>query len=211
MSLVPFQADGKIIGITGSIGAGKGLVTSYLSHQGYAVIDFDQVSKEIRALPNVRKELIKVFGTDDSKAIRKLVGMYPDRAVVLSKLVAVPALMEAMKRTNQFFKDGHKAVFWEAALLIETKTFKTMHGIILVSAEQDTRIARVKERDQVGEEYIKPMIKQQYSETEKVNLLKSEGPSHIILENNGTKEEFQTKLSVLEPWISSLLPKPVDN
>lgn len=207
MSLVPFQADGKIIGITGSIGAGKGLVTSYLSQKGYAVIDFDLVAKEIRSQPKVRKELIKLFGTDDNKAIRRMIGQNPAKSQALSHLVAVPALMEAMKRTNQYFKDGHKAVFWEAALLIETKTFKTMHGIILVSADQDTRIERVKERDKVGPEYITPMIKQQLSEDEKKNLVKTQGPANIILENNGTKEEFLLQLETLEPWISSLIPK----
>ena len=210
MSLVPFQADGKIIGITGSIGAGKGLVTEYLKDKGYAVINFDEVAKEIRALPKVRKELIKAFGTEDNKAIRKIIGANQHKAQILSQLVAVPSLMEAMKRTNQFFKEGHQAVFWEAALLIETKTFKTMHGIILVTAEEATRMERVKARDQVDEEYVRPIMKQQYSETEKINLLKTQGPIHIILENNGSKEAFTLQMATLEPWINSIIPsKPV--
>lgn len=211
MSLVPFQADGKIIGITGSIGAGKSLVTEYLKEKGYAVIDFDAVAKEIRAIPKVRKELIEIYGTDDNKMIRLLIGKRPEKSQALSQLVAVPALMEAMKRTNRFFKDGHKAVFWEAALLIETKTFKTMHGIILVSASEEARIERVKSRDNVGPEYITPMIKQQYSEDEKKNLVNTQGPSHVVLENNGTKEEFKMQLASLEPWIQTVIapPKPV--
>src|SRR5690606_39186979 len=126
-----------------SIGAGKSIVSKYPADKGYAVIDFDQVAKEIRANPKVQKELIKAFGTADNKQIRRLIGVNPQKAQILSQLVAVPALMEAMKRTNQFFKDGHKAVFWEAALLVETKTFKTMHGIILVSSDEEKRIERV--------------------------------------------------------------------
>lgn len=205
MSLVPFQAGGKIIGITGSIGAGKSIVSKYLADKGYAVIDFDQVAKEIRANPKVQKELIKAFGTADNKQIRRLIGVNPQKAQILSQLVAVPSLMEAMKRTNQFFKDGHKAVFWEAALLVETKTFKTMHGIILVSSDEEKRIERVKSRDGVDEEYIKPMIKQQYKDEEKKELVRTQGPSHLMLDNNGSVTEFEIQLATLEPWITSLI------
>lgn len=200
----PFKAQGSIIGITGSIGAGKGLVTNYLRGKNFEVINFDDVSKEIREKPEVQAKLLKEFGTTDPREIRKKLGTDGKKHMVLSQLVAMPALMETFKRTNELFKHGTPVVFWEAALLVETGTFAGLSGVILVTADETTRLERVKVRDQVDESYIKPLLEQQMSDADKIKKI-SIHPKHIILENNNSLAEFNAQLFTLDTWISQFV------
>lgn len=196
----PFKSLGPIIGITGSIGAGKSVVSSFLTEHGYHVINFDEVAKDIREIPEVKSQLIKEFGTSDAKELRKVIGGDLKQSYRLSQLVALPALQETFKRTNELFQNGAKMVFWEAALLIDTGTFASLSGVILVLAGEKTRTDRVVLRDQVDIGYIKPILDQQMPDVEKIKKLKLH-PHHLILENNGTLSEFQMKLLALEPWL----------
>lgn len=196
----PFQAQGAVIGITGSIGAGKSLVSEFLTKNNYQVINFDDMSKEIREKPEVKKQLIREFGTDDPKAIRQQIGGNTHKSMKLSQLVAVPALLETFKRTNELFKQGVPMVFWEAALLVETGTFASMTGIILVTADEQARIERVKLRDHVDETYIKPLLSQQMSDEDKIKKIQLH-PKHLILTNDQSVNDFQVQLLNLEPWL----------
>lgn len=200
MFKMPFKAAGPIIGITGSIGSGKTEVSNYLNSLNYSVINFDEVSREIREQPEVKAKLLKEFKTTDPKEIRKLIGNNFMKSMVLSRLVAIPALMETFKRTNDLFKQGAPLVFWEAALLIETKTAQSLPGIILVTADESSRITRVIQRDQVDEASVKSLISQQLPDSEKIKLIKSH-PHHLVLENNGSLADFQLKLLQIEPWL----------
>lgn len=199
-----FKSQGPIIGITGSIGAGKTVVSSILKNKGFAVINFDEVAKDIREKPEVAAQLISEFGTSDAKELRKVLGGNLEKSYKLSQIVAIPALQETFRRTNELFAQGAKVVFWEAALLIDTGTYASLSGVILVLAGEKTRTDRVIARDQVDLGYIKPILDQQMSDVEKIKKLKLH-PRHLILENNGTLSEFEMKCLSLEPWIDLLL------
>lgn len=202
----PFKSLGPIIGITGSIGAGKTVVTSFLRENGYQVINFDEVAKEIRERPEVKAQLIQEFGTNDAKELRKVLGGDLEKSYRLSQIVALPALQETFTRTNELFKSGAKVVFWEAALLMETGTYAGLTGMILVLAHEGTRTSRVVARDQMDESYITPILKQQMPDVEKIKKIKLH-PNHLVLENNGTLAEFQMKLLGLESWIEKFKPQ----
>ena len=66
----------------------------------------------------------------------------------------------------------------EAALLVETGSYKALDKLIVVTAPLANRISRVTERDQTNEAEIKARISNQLPESEKVKL------ADFVVKNN---------------------------
>ncbi len=160
------------VGITGGIGAGKTLVTNLFKLLHVPVYDADSRAK--RLMNNLlQKPITSLFGSDSySKGVlnRNFIASQifnnSDKLNALNAIVhpAVAIDFEDWKRQHN---DGY--VLKEAALLIESGSYKQLDKLIIITSPIALRIARIKKRDVFrSEKEIKNIIASQMPEIEKV-------------------------------------------
>ena len=86
---------------------------------------------------------------------------------------------------------GNQIVIYESALLYETQRHTEMRGVILVTASEEQRIARVRSRDGSDEEDVRKRIRAQMDEEEKLGLA-----DHIV-DNSGDLQALHSNVSSL--------------
>ena len=147
----------KVIGLTGGIGAGKSTVSNILREKGCCIIDADAISHQITEKgSDTLQQLAKAFGEDilfddgsldrkklaaiafsDEKQRRKLEDLTTKRVLSL-----IDQTLQNLRRESSY-----DIIFIDAPLLFETGADKMTDLVWLVTAEKETRIARVMERD----------------------------------------------------------------
>ena len=166
------------VGITGGIGSGKTTVCKMFEELGVPVYYADDRAKYLMQHEHhLIDEIKKNFGEDvyeNCRLNRKLLAerVFNDKAKLslLNSLVH-PAVFRDTERWVEEQKAKKVAYgLKEAALLVETGSYKALDKLIVVTAPLATRISRVSERDQTNEAEIKARISNQLPESEKVKL-----------------------------------------
>lgn len=162
------------VGITGGIGAGKSLVCQFFRILGVPVYPADERAKILLQTETVAKKIKEVFGTEvfnaDGDVDRKLLAkrVFNDEAQLKQLNHIVHPEVELDFNTWYSDKD-YDYVLKEAALLVETGSYKKLDFLITVTAPECLRIQRVQRRDQHRtEEEIKAIIDRQLAEKKKV-------------------------------------------
>jgi dephospho-CoA kinase len=176
------QVTIKIVGLTGGIGSGKTTVANYFKELGIPVYIADVEAKLLmkRSKVIIRK-LIQLFGSETYYKGEL------NKPFIANKIFNDPVLLEKMntivhpKVASHFQrwlkKQDAPYVIKEAAIIFENNTYTSLDYIITVIAPEETRINRVIERDRSSEERVKAIIKNQWSDAEKVKL------SDFVIEN----------------------------
>lgn len=174
------------IGITGGIGSGKTTVCKIFELLDIPVFYADEVAKHLMVFDALLIDQIKTnFGAEsyshgktlNKKHIADLVFSDPEKLNLLNSLVH-PAVFRAMDDWS--LKQQSPYVLKEAALLFESGSYLKNDFNILVSANEDLRIARVMKRDQVNAAKVMERIQNQMLEAEK--KLKAD----FFIDNNET-------------------------
>lgn len=139
-----------IIGITGGIGSGKSYLSQELAKRGFAVYDCDREAKRIIAEDKaVQAAIIKLLGKEAF-----IDGKY-NTAYVAQRVFTEPQLL---KKLNKIVHPAVKAdisrqssdvslLVVESAILFESGLDKLCDKIVVVTAPEETRIARTIARD----------------------------------------------------------------
>jgi len=165
------------IGLTGGIASGKSTVSMEFEKLGAVIIDADQIAKElIHPHKPLWNKIITYFGKEiqreDLTVDRCKLGemVFSDEAerAVLNRMIHPEIKGEIDRRLKQIGKDHTDAlVLVDAALLIETGTFKEMDKVIVVSASERNQISRLMDRDGLSVEGAKRRIRAQMPLKEK--------------------------------------------
>jgi len=188
-----------VIGITGGIGAGKSSVAKFFAGKGIRVLDADEISR-------------KVTGPDGSSvgAIRELLGSKAvDSSGNLNRKQVAGIVFSNRTKLDQMSEIIHRQVMEEIAGELETERQKGTKVLVLdvpipvkkgfldacnqvwvVSADEDIRLVRLKDRG-VDEEDAKRRMAMQMTRDEYENL------ADIIIENNGGPDELEEKVNAL--------------
>lgn len=139
-----------IIGITGGIGSGKSYLAQELAKRGFAVYDCDREAKRIIAEDKaVQAAIIKLLGKEAF-----IDGKY-NTAYVAQRVFTEPQLLKAL---NTIVHPAVKAdisrqssdvslLVVESAILFESGLDELCDKIVVVTAPEETRIARTIARD----------------------------------------------------------------
>lgn len=193
---VQFQHPMLKAGITGGIGSGKTTVCKMFEKLGIPVYYADDRAKYLMQhehflIDQIKKnfgEEVYVNGTLDRKLLASKVFNQPAKLALLNSLVH-PAVFRDTERWMEEQKEKRVPyVLKEAALLVETGSYKALDKLIVVTAPLNTRIERVAERDKANEQEILDRVKNQLPEEEKVKL------ASYIVTNNGSLEELEQQV-----------------
>lgn len=140
------------IGITGGIGSGKSVVSRILQAMQYPVYDTDANAKRLMDTPALRNRLTERWGNDiinndgtlNRARLAAIVFHAPDELAHLNNIVH-PAVRHDYARWVE--QQTSPIVFVESAILHQAHMTHTLHYIWLVTADSETRITRVMQRN----------------------------------------------------------------
>ena len=197
-----------VIGITGGIGTGKTTASDYLEEKGFAVIDADQIGRELTAdgqpiLETIRDQFgcVSEGGTAgnglvlDRKAMADLVFNNKEIKEEYDQLIHAEIIEEIDRKIEELSKTDAKGILLDAPLLFEANINDRCDVVILITADMDERIGRVSLRDDADEEDIQDRINNQYSDDEKARS------SDFIVDNSGEPEDMYCQLDDIVDYL----------
>ena len=198
----------KLIGLTGGIGSGKSTVAGIFMTLGIPVYESDSQAKSLMTSDkSTREKIITLFGQEAYLENEQLNRSYIASKVftdthLLDQLNAIvhPAVYDdLMKWANQDSQKKAPYLIQESAILFEENLTDRFEAIILVVAEQETRISRVMERDKVSRDKILKRINLQWNDEKKIPL------SDFVIFND-SERSLITQVTDIDKMIRSTLP-----
>ncbi len=163
------------VGLTGGIGSGKTTVARLFTAIGIPVYDSDTRAKKLmEASGKLRTGITELLGEaafTGNKLNRPYIAgkVFDDRDLLkqLNNLVH-PAVKRDFRRWAALQDAPY--VIQEAAILFENGTYKEHDKIILVTAPEEVRVARIMERDGSSEKEIRSRMDHQWKDSRKEAL-----------------------------------------
>ena len=163
-----------IIGITGGIGSGKSTLSERLREIGYSVYDSDLEARRLQnEHPEIQDQLIELFGEDiyndqglNRPVLAQLVFGKPELLAKLNAIVHPVVHTDFMNWIQSH--SAENLLFMESAILFESGFNKIVDKVIVMTASENIRIARVMKRDKVTEEQVKARMSHQMADDKKI-------------------------------------------
>ena len=200
-----------IIGLTGSIATGKSTVSTMLRDAGMPIVDADVVAREVVEPGTHTLEAIKLaFGPgviENGVLNRSQLGniVFGNQSE-LQRLNAImqPAIRSVMADKINFWRTQHVPVLiLDIPLLFEREYDKNYHvdKIIVVSADPEVQLARLKSRDSLDERQAKNRMRTQMPIAEKV------ARADYVINNNGNKSQLKAQVDDLIEKLKDIAPE----
>lgn len=187
----------KVVGLTGGIGSGKTTVGNIFKRLGIPVYDSDSRAKALYTEnADLRKRVEEEFGADiyykDQIDRAKLAAIvFQDK----SKLEVLNGLVHPVLNFDfEHWANSQEAsyVIREAAILLESGGYKVCDAIVVVTADESIRIARVRVRDGATPEQVKARIQNQWSDQKRLEYADYE------IRNNGEESLIDQVMQIHE-------------
>ncbi len=195
------------IGLTGGIGSGKSVVSNILLASKIKVIDADIVSRHVleiypEILDKVRREFGEGYFDWRGEFRRKEFGnhifRFPKLRIKYENIIIPYIKKEINEAFDRYEKNGEKVVVLDAPTLIENKMHEEMDYIILVYADTNTQIQRIKARDKISQVNAISRINSQMSLEEKKKY------ANIIIDNNGNIADTKVQVEDIVDFIKHI-------
>ena len=196
----------KKVGLTGGIGSGKSTVARMLGGAGFAVVDADQVARDIMTPSSpVLEEVAAAFGADligDDGALDR--GELARRAFATTEdtqrlnAITHPAIRaESERRFAAAEEAGEQAVIYDMPLLVDLGLNQDMDLTVVVDVDKEERIRRLVDKRGLDEADARARMAQQIDDATRL------AAADVVIDNNGP-------LDALEPQVAALIKKIKD-
>ncbi len=189
-----------VVGLTGGIACGKSTVARAFAELGVPVIDADELARLVVA-PGTEglSEVVAEFGKDvllpNGTLDREKVGAIvfnDDNARRRLNTITHPRIAAAgAKRIAELQSNPGPFILYEAALLVESGSYRLFDGLIVVSSKPQVQLARLVERDGLSEEQAQARIRSQ------LPLADKEAVADYVIHNNDTLEAVTQQVQEL--------------
>jgi dephospho-CoA kinase len=196
------------VGLTGGLASGKSFVGTVLGDLGCHVIHADELGHQVLLKGgSVYDSVVREFGEtilNEDKSInrRKLAAIvFADagRLKVLNSFVhPVVIRMEEDLINEAASVDADAIAVVEAAILIETGSYKRFHTIILAVCSEEEQIRRAMHRDRITEEEARVRLSRQMSLAEKRKY------ATFIIDTSGAKEDTVAQTQAVYEQLRSM-------
>lgn len=186
------------VGITGGIGSGKTTVCKLFEQLGVPIYYADDRAKYLMQHEHYLIDLIKQnFGAEvydnggalNRRLLAEKVFNNTEKLALLNSLVHPAVFRDTERFVEQQQIKNLPYAMKEAALLVETGSYKSLNKLIVVTAPLELRIQRVAARDGATRDEILARMRNQLPEEEKIKL------ADYIITND--KDEEHLKQQVL--------------
>lgn len=190
-----------VIGLTGGIASGKSLVADELSRRGAALVDADQVSRELtRPGTPVLAQLVEAFGPGILQSDGQL-----DRKGLAARVFGDPQALERLNRITHpaIWKEihhqlgehsrTHPVVVLVAPLLLEHGGERYVDQVWVVHVRPEVQLERLMRRDGLSAEQAEARRSAQMSASERLQR------ADVVIDNSGSPEE--TVRQIESTWL----------
>lgn len=203
-----------IIGLTGGIASGKSTVGKILRELGAAIVDADEVAREV-VLPgrSAYRKIVAAFGPDvlvgssdpspegpppegppiDRKKLAARVFSDEGARRLLNQITHPEIAAESARRMQQATSDGAKVIVYEAALLIENNIYQGMDGLIVVDIPEALQVERAVSRGGLSTDDARARIRSQVSRKVRRSA------ATWIIDNQGSAADLRKQVVAL--WL----------
>ncbi len=196
------------VGLTGGLASGKSFVGQALAALGCHLIQADRLGHEVlqpggEAYEGVVREfgpgILEPDGTVSRRRLGALVFGDPARLAALNGLVHPPVI----RREIEFIaaaatKDPHGIAVVEAAILIETGSYKRFDRIVLAVCKPEQQIERAMSRDGLSREEVATRLARQMPLDQKRKF------ANYVIDTSGAKEETLEQVRVTYNMLRSI-------
>ncbi len=182
-----------LVGLTGGIASGKTLVRGFFEELGARTIDADQVSRELTSPGSPAWDgIVSSFGRDillpdgglDRKKLADLIFANAGERARLEAILHPLIGDEIAARIQRFSAEDPQAVIvLDAALLIEVGRQEDFNRLVVVYADEETRLARLMARDGLSRHDAHRRILAQMPLEAKLEY------ADFVIDNSGSREE----------------------
>jgi dephospho-CoA kinase len=188
-----------LAGLTGGMGVGKSTVARMLERRGAVVIDADVLARQalLPGTPGYTKvtELFGpgIIGTDgdiDRAALAKRVFSDGEARVALESITH-PEVFRLLSESLEDYRDSDRIVVFDAPLIVETGFASACDAVVVVTAPEETQLARVMQERGMTEAAARARLQAQAPASEKERF------ADFVIRNDGSIEELQSAVDAL--------------
>ncbi len=198
----------RMVGVTGGIGSGKSAVCAVFSSLGRIVISADRIGREISNWDETTKGAIrKLLGDEAYGADGMLRRTYVAERVFsdsrlrkgLEKIIHPGVFRQIDARVAQLTEaERSPYVIVEAALIYETGMDKRLDAVVVVDADEETRIARIIERDGVARSSVVQKMRAQLPQETKKRK------ADFVIKNGTARQELEKSVKFVDFMLCSM-------
>lgn len=182
----------RTFGLTGGIACGKSTVAAMLRERGVPVLDLDQVARDVVApgTPGLlaiaaRWPSVVVDGVLDRKALGRIVVDDPDARRQL-EAITHPRIWAAMEAW--IAAQTAPLVGVEAALMVETGSYRRYDKLVVVTASPEVQLARLQAREGYDEATAQKWLAAQMPVAEKERV------ADVVIRNDGGTDALRHEI-----------------
>ncbi len=198
------------VGLTGGLASGKSFVGRALADLGCLLIQADELGHQVLepggeaydgVIREFSPEIVRADGTIDRPKLAALVFHDSQRLSALNALVHPPVWARERRSMDEYaVTHPHGIAVVEAAILVETGSFRNYAKLIVAVCSEEQQIERAISRDGMTREQVLDRLSRQMPLAEKIKY------ADYVIDTSGAKESTlaQTKavyqaLLALEP------------
>lgn len=159
------------IGLTGGIGSGKSTVGQLLCGAGAALIDADQIARDVTGPGGVAIAAIQAaFGADfidtcgalDREKMRAIAFSHPEARSRLEAIVHPLVGLHSERQAQEAANRGCPLIVFDVPLLVESGRWaRRLDAVIVVDCDADTQLQRVMQRNNLAADVVRNIISSQ--------------------------------------------------
>jgi len=196
------------VGLTGGFASGKSFVGQTLLNLGCHLLKADELGHAVLSPGGeAHQDVIDAFGWEivqedgsiDRRALARLVFDRPDLLERLNNLVH-PHVIDREERWMHEVqaRDPHGIAVVEAAILIETGSYRRFDRIILAFCRPEQQLERAMKRDQLSRDEVAQRLRRQMSLEEKRKY------ADFVVDTSGNKEQTVEQVRAVHAALRSL-------
>ena len=196
------------IGLTGGIATGKSTVSRILVQRGHAVVDADQLARDVvKAGTDGYQAVVQAFGPDavapngelDRKKIGAIVFRDKSKLDLLESIIHPRVKKLAQTKREELAFEGRKLAFYDVPLLFEKSMKPLFDHVVVVACRPEVQLERLIKREGLSEEEAKRRISAQLPIIDKVKL------ADAVIRNDGSVGDLEKAVA---DFLARILPSP---
>jgi dephospho-CoA kinase len=189
----------RFVGLTGGIGTGKSTVAQMIRAAGVPVLDADVLARQVvepgqpahAEIAAAWPDVIGPGGAIDRKRLGARVFSDPAARARLEAITHPRIQERAEAAARELEAAGHRLVFYEASLLVESNRHRDFDGLVVVTADEEQQLARAMARDGSTREQALARLRAQMPAEEK-----RRAATHLV-DNSGDLASTQRQVTEL--------------
>ncbi len=188
-----------LVGLTGGMGAGKSTVARMFEQRGAVVIDADILARQaiLPGTPGYTK-VTELFGPDviapdgeiDRQALARRVFSDHEARVALESITH-PEVFRLLSEALEDYSGTDRIVIFDVPLLIESGFQDACDAIVVVTASEQTQVARVVRERGMSEDAARARLGAQARTEEKERV------ADFVIRNDGTTEDLERSVDAV--------------